>query len=74
MKLSYSTPAVVQGPTCDRGKIPTFQLCQGCGEGMDYSQIFSRLFVGSYLQTIGDIDRLQRDLAVTAVLNLQTDA
>jgi protein-tyrosine phosphatase len=40
---------------------------------MDYAQILSRLFVGSHPQTTDDIDRLQRDLAITAVLNLQTD-
>ena len=40
---------------------------------MDYAQILSRLFVGSHPQTTDDIDRLQRDLAISAVLNLQTD-
>jgi protein-tyrosine phosphatase len=40
---------------------------------MDYAQILPGLFVGSHPQTIDDIDSLQRDLAITAVLNLQTD-
>jgi protein-tyrosine phosphatase len=40
---------------------------------MDYAQILSRLFVGSHPQTTDDIDQLQRHLAITAVLNLQTD-
>src|ERR1700674_2844148 len=40
---------------------------------MDYAKILSRLFVGSHPQTTDDIDELQRDLAITAVLNLQTD-
>jgi protein-tyrosine phosphatase len=44
-----------------------------CSEGMDYAQILPRLFIGSHPQTIDDVKRLQRDLAVTAVLNLQTD-
>ena len=40
---------------------------------MDYAQILSRLFIGSHPQTIDDIERLRRESAITAVLNLQTD-
>lgn len=40
---------------------------------MDYAQLLSSLFVGSHPQTIEDIERLRQDLAITAVLNLQTD-
>jgi len=40
---------------------------------MDYAQITSRLFVGSCPQTVDDIERLRKDLAITAILNLQTD-
>ena len=40
---------------------------------MNYSQILSGLFVGSHPQAIGDVERLRRESAVTAVLNLQTD-
>src|ERR1700740_1777102 len=40
---------------------------------MDYAQILSGLFVGSHPHTIDDIDRLRRDSAISAVLNLQTD-
>ena len=40
---------------------------------MDYAQILSGLFVGSHPRAIGDVERLRRDSAITAVLNLQTD-
>ena len=40
---------------------------------MDYAQILSGLFVGSHPRVINDIERLRRESAITAVLNLQTD-
>jgi protein-tyrosine phosphatase len=40
---------------------------------MDYAQILSGLFVGSHPRAIGDVERLRRESAITAVLNLQTD-
>jgi protein-tyrosine phosphatase len=40
---------------------------------MDYAQILSGLFVGSHPRAVGDVERLRRELAITAVLNLQTD-
>lgn len=40
---------------------------------MDHTQILPQLFVGSYPQTIHDIDKLQRESCITAVLDLQTD-
>jgi protein-tyrosine phosphatase len=40
---------------------------------MEYAQVTYRLFVGSHPQTVDDIERLRRDLAITAILNLQTD-
>ena len=40
---------------------------------MDASQILPNLLVGSYPASPADIDRLQREFGVTAVLNLQTD-
>jgi Dual specificity phosphatase, catalytic domain len=40
---------------------------------MDYAQITSRLFVGSHPQTVDDIESLRRHLAITGILNLQTD-
>jgi protein-tyrosine phosphatase len=40
---------------------------------MNYAQILSGLFVGSHPQAIGDVERLRRESAITAVLNLQTD-
>lgn len=40
---------------------------------MDYAQVTSRLHVGSHPQSIGDIAVLEKILAVTAILNLQTD-
>jgi len=40
---------------------------------MDYAQILSRLFVGSHPRAIWDVERLRRESAITAVLNLQTD-
>ncbi|PYV28087.1 MAG: hypothetical protein DMG24_02980 [Acidobacteria bacterium] len=41
---------------------------------MDYAQILPQLFLGSYPRSIDDIDRLRQESAITAVLNLQTDA
>ena len=40
---------------------------------MNYAQILSGLFVGSHPQAICDVERLRRESAITAVLNLQTD-
>ena len=40
---------------------------------MDYSQVLPEVYVGSCPESLEDIDRLQRKLGVTAVLNLQTD-
>lgn len=40
---------------------------------MDYTEMLPELFVGSYPQGIGEIDRLKRETGVTAVLSLQTD-
>jgi protein-tyrosine phosphatase len=40
---------------------------------MDYAQITSRLYVGSHPQSIDDIEMLQKVLAITAILNLQTN-
>ena len=40
---------------------------------MEYAQILTRLYLGSHPATIEDIELLRRKLAVTAVLNLQTD-
>jgi len=40
---------------------------------MEYAQVTSRLYVGSHPQSIGDIETLQNILAITAILNLQTD-
>lgn len=40
---------------------------------MDCAQLLDQLFLGSRPETIADIDRLRRDLGITAVLNLQTD-
>jgi len=40
---------------------------------MDYSQILPEVYVGSCPAGPDDIDRLHRQLGVTAVLNLQTD-
>jgi protein-tyrosine phosphatase len=40
---------------------------------MDCAQLLDQLFLGSRPETTADIDRLRRDLGITAVLNLQTD-
>ncbi len=40
---------------------------------MEYAQILSRLYVGSHPARIEDIELLRRELAATAILNLQTD-
>ena len=43
------------------------------GDTLTYAQILPRLFVGSHPRTIADIERLRRELGVTAVLNIHTD-
>lgn len=40
---------------------------------MDYHQILTKLFVGSYPASVDDIRRLKRASGISAVLNLQTD-
>jgi hypothetical protein len=40
---------------------------------MDYAQIIPGLFVGPHPRSVDEIERLRRDSAITAVLNLQTD-
>ncbi|HEU4342840.1 MAG TPA: dual specificity protein phosphatase family protein [Candidatus Binatia bacterium] len=40
---------------------------------MDYHRIVPKLFIGSHPASPQEIDRLKRETAVTAVLNLQTD-
>ncbi len=40
---------------------------------MDYTRILPRLFLGSYPETTGDIEKLRQEAGVTAVLNLRTD-
>jgi protein-tyrosine phosphatase len=40
---------------------------------MDYAQVTSRLYIGSHPQSIDDIALLQKTLAITAILNLQTN-
>ena len=40
---------------------------------MEYAQVTSRLYVGPHLKTIGDIEKLRKLLAITAIMNLQTD-
>jgi len=40
---------------------------------MDSDRILPQLVVGSYPETIDDIESLKQDFGVTAVLNLQTD-
>lgn len=39
---------------------------------MDYAPILPNLFVGSHPRTREDVERLQREAGMTAVLNLQT--
>jgi protein-tyrosine phosphatase len=41
--------------------------------GMDYDEILSEVFVGSYPSSVEDVDRLRQEVGVTAVLNLRTD-
>jgi hypothetical protein len=43
------------------------------GDTLTYAQILPRLFVGSHPRTVADIERLRRELGVTAVLNIHTD-
>ena len=40
---------------------------------MDMDEVLPRLFVGSYPESSGDIDRMQTDEGISAVLSLQTD-
>jgi len=40
---------------------------------MDYAQVTSRLYIGSHPKSIDDIETLQKVLAITAILNLQTN-
>ena len=40
---------------------------------MNYAQVTDRLYVGSHPQRIDDIEMLEKILAITAILNLQTD-
>ena len=40
---------------------------------MDYHQILPKLFIGTYVETVAEFERLRRETGVTAVLNLQTD-
>jgi len=40
---------------------------------MTYAQVTSRLYIGSHPESIHDIDQLQKILAITAILNLQTN-
>ena len=40
---------------------------------MEYAQILSRLYIGSHPATIEDIELLRTELAIAAVLNLQTE-
>ena len=40
---------------------------------MDVDQVLPKLFVGSCPTSPADVDRLKRDFAVTAVLNVQTE-
>jgi protein-tyrosine phosphatase len=48
-------------------------MCRFPGEKLTYAQVLPRLFIGSHPRTIEDIERLRRELNLTAVLNLQTD-
>jgi len=43
------------------------------GEAMTYAQVTSRLYIGSHPESIQDIEVLQKILAITAILNLQTN-
>ena len=40
---------------------------------MEYAQVLPQLVVGTFPQGIEDVERLQRETGITAVLNLQTD-
>jgi protein-tyrosine phosphatase len=40
---------------------------------MNFVQVLPSLFIGSHPKTVEDLETLRRELAVTAVLNLQTD-
>jgi protein-tyrosine phosphatase len=40
---------------------------------MDYAQVTSRLYIGSHPRSIDDVEVLQKILAITAILNLQTN-
>jgi protein-tyrosine phosphatase len=41
---------------------------------MDIAQVLPSLYIGSHPKTIDDIEKLRKEFAVTAVLNLQTEA
>ena len=43
------------------------------GETLTYAQILRNLFIGSHPRTIEDIERLRREVGITAVLNIHTD-
>lgn len=40
---------------------------------MDFTQILPQLYVGTFLESVHEIEMLRRHAGVTAVLNLQTD-
>ena len=40
---------------------------------VDFNQVLPTVYVGSFPQTPRDIDRLDRELGITGVLNVQTD-
>ena len=40
---------------------------------MNFNQVLPEVFVGSYPETVEDIDQLRQKVGVTAILNLQTD-
>ena len=42
-------------------------------KAVNYAQVTYRLYVGSHPQSIDDIETLEKILAITAILNLQTD-
>jgi len=42
-------------------------------KAVNYAQVTYRLYVGSHPQSMDDIETLEKILAITAILNLQTD-
>ena len=56
-----------------RGNLKPRKMCRFPGAVLTYAQILPRLFIGSHPRTIDDIERLRREVAMTAILNLQTD-